>query len=259
MKALLPKLLFACAFVSLAGCAVAAQTQASPCGFTESSYDLLGARTGSGCPFSAEMEMDHTETLSDGTQIRTRSKSLIYRDSAGRIRRDSYAATPMNREASSTPFSTEIYDPVAGIGYERRPMSGPTRRYLLEDATTEPKVAAQPPHPAASTPSSALTEKPAPKVRIDAVFHDEELEPQQIEGLLATGKRSTHTIPAGFAGNDRPITITSEVWSSPELGVTLVSKSSDPRIGEMVTRMFHIDRSEPDPALFQIPTDDKTE
>jgi hypothetical protein len=259
MKTPLSKLLFACTFVSLAGCSVAAQTQTSSCGFTESSYDLLGARTGSGCPFSAEIEMDRTETLSDGTQIRTKSKSLIYRDSAGRIRRDSYAATPMNKEASSTPFSTEIYDPVAGIEYERRPMSGPARRYPIEEATTEPIVAARPPHPTTSAPSSASADKPASRARIDAVSHDEELEPQQIEGLLATGRRSTRTVPAGSAGNDRPITITSEVWSSAELGVTLVSKSSDPRIGEMVSRMFHIDRSEPDPALFQIPADDKTE
>jgi len=33
----------------------------------------------------------------------------------------------------------------------------------------------------------------------------------------------------------------------------VLSKSTDPRSGEHVTRLTHIDRSEPDPALFQVP------
>jgi len=56
-------------------------------------------------------------------------------------------------------------------------------------------------------------------------------------------------------GNDRPIVRVMESWLSPELKITVLSKSSDPRMGENTMRLQGIDRSEPDPALFRAPAD----
>ncbi len=56
-------------------------------------------------------------------------------------------------------------------------------------------------------------------------------------------------------GNDLPIVITTETWYSPDLKVLVMSKSSDPRMGETTYKLTNLSRAEPDPALFQIPAD----
>ncbi|HYE74880.1 MAG TPA: hypothetical protein VEF04_16185, partial [Blastocatellia bacterium] len=83
----------------------------------------------------------------------------------------------------------------------------------------------------------------------------EDLGKQTIEGVVCEGKRTIMTIPAGEIGNDRPIQTISEHWYSPELQVTVMSKTTDPRFGENSYRLQNIIRSEPSPSLFQIPSD----
>ena len=85
----------------------------------------------------------------------------------------------------------------------------------------------------------------------------EDLGSQVIEGVQATGVRSTETIAAGKIGNDRPISIVTEVWTSPELHTTVLSKRSDPRTGEQTFKLTNIQRGEPDPSLFTVPSDFK--
>jgi hypothetical protein len=74
-----------------------------------------------------------------------------------------------------------------------------------------------------------------------------------MEGVAVEGKRVTRTIPAGQIGNTQPIEITSEVWISPDLQVTVMSKHSDPRFGETTYQLTGIQRAEPDHSLFEIP------
>ena len=81
----------------------------------------------------------------------------------------------------------------------------------------------------------------------------EELGTQTINGLAATGKRTTRTIPAGAFGNAQPIQIVREVWVSTDLKVPLTIKSSDPRFGTTVTQLTNVVQGEPDAALFQVP------
>jgi hypothetical protein len=83
----------------------------------------------------------------------------------------------------------------------------------------------------------------------------EQLGKQTIEGVEAEGQRITVTIEAGKIGNDRPIVTVNERWYSPELQTVIFSKNSDPRIGETIYKLINIDRSEPDPSLFQVPAD----
>ena len=80
---------------------------------------------------------------------------------------------------------------------------------------------------------------------------------QTIEGVQAEGRRTTMTIPAGQAGNELPIHIVTEIWYSPELQTTVLSRHSDPRSGETVTRLTNISRSEPARTLFEAPADYK--
>jgi hypothetical protein len=81
----------------------------------------------------------------------------------------------------------------------------------------------------------------------------ESLGTQTMEGVSAKGERQTRTIEAGAIGNDRPIQIVSEHWYSPDLQMDVMTRRSDPRTGEEITRLININRTEPDPSLFQVP------
>jgi hypothetical protein len=83
----------------------------------------------------------------------------------------------------------------------------------------------------------------------------EELGSQNIEGVPATGSRSTTTIPAGAIGNEHPIKVVSEQWFSPDLQVLVMTKHSDPRQGDITYRLLNIVRAEPDRSLFVVPAD----
>jgi hypothetical protein len=78
---------------------------------------------------------------------------------------------------------------------------------------------------------------------------------KEVEGLKVHGERSTWTIEAGKLGNERPIVIVREVWTSPELMLTVQSRDFDPRRGETSYRLVNVKRGEPDPALMKVPAD----
>lgn len=83
----------------------------------------------------------------------------------------------------------------------------------------------------------------------------EALGKQVIEGVEAEGTRTTITIPAGEIGNERAIEMVSERWYSPELQVVVMTKHSDPRMGETSYRLTNINRSEQPKSLFEVPAD----
>lgn len=78
---------------------------------------------------------------------------------------------------------------------------------------------------------------------------------KEIEGVKVTGERTTWTIEAGKIGNEKPIVISREVWRSPELMLTVMSRDADPRQGEQNYRLEKIKRGEPDPSLMKPPAD----
>ena len=52
-----------------------------------------------------------------------------------------------------------------------------------------------------------------------------------------------------------PIVTVTERWYSPELQVTVMNKRTDPRTGTTTYKLTNVNRSEPSPALFQVPAD----
>ena len=71
-----------------------------------------------------------------------------------------------------------------------------------------------------------------------------------IEGVLADGKRTTTTIPAGAIGNERPITTVAEEWTSPELQVLVLTDHKDPRSGDSSYRLVNVTRGDPSPSRY---------
>jgi len=84
---------------------------------------------------------------------------------------------------------------------------------------------------------------------------EQALPAETLEGVRAEGKRITWTVEAGRIGNEKPIVTVREVWSSPELLITLRSRDTDPLAGEDSYRVQHLVRGEPDAALFRVPAD----
>ncbi|HYT68691.1 MAG TPA: sigma factor [Vicinamibacterales bacterium] len=81
------------------------------------------------------------------------------------------------------------------------------------------------------------------------------LEHKTLEGVAVEGRKTTTIIPAGQVGNEQPLTITSEEWRSPELNVLVMTRHSDPRMGDSSYRLQNIIRAEPDRSLFIVPAD----
>lgn len=84
-----------------------------------------------------------------------------------------------------------------------------------------------------------------------------ELGKRDFGGVSADGTLTTHTIPAGQIGNEKPIVVTSERWFAPDLHVVVYSKMVDPRSGETTYRLANVKREEPAADLFKIPADYK--
>jgi len=83
----------------------------------------------------------------------------------------------------------------------------------------------------------------------------EELGSQIVEGVMATGTRSTTTIEAGAIGNAQPIHVVSEQWYSDDLKVLVMTRHSDPRTGDTTYRLTNIVLAEPPKTLFEVPAD----
>ena len=81
------------------------------------------------------------------------------------------------------------------------------------------------------------------------------LPPREIEGLRVNGERTTWVIEAGKLGNEKPIQTVREVWTSPELMLTVMSRDFDPRQGEETYRLKAVKRGEPDAVLMRVPPD----
>ena len=75
------------------------------------------------------------------------------------------------------------------------------------------------------------------------------------DGVEVAVRKITMTTPTGLDGNDQPLVRVCENQYSEELKLTILSKCSDPRAGDTVTRLENLERTDPDPALFQVPPD----
>jgi len=225
----------------------------------------MEAKVVKGAPYSAQAVTEFTQVLADGNRISRTNASSVARDSEGRTRREhSLGAIGPFAAANDAPKMVSIHDPVAG------------KNYMLDANTKTANVLPDlPPHLAPEgmpalhaghvAGAQEIVTAQAGAIQAfhisvsgkdtDANVKTESLGSQTIAGVNATGTRTTRTIAAGEIGNDRPIEITRETWYSPELQITVMSKTSDPRTGDSVYKLTSIDRSEPSPALFAVPGD----
>jgi len=221
-------------------------------GVTTFGYARFAPPVVSGAPYSGEQVAESLQVLADGTRITRRNDGQkMFRDFAGRTRVERFAfPKPMGAPVTALNdiIVVEIYDPILGLRYTLDTVNHIAHRQKVEPVRPPPVVN---PSAVQTAPASVPTAAPAvalrPKVSTDSIGT------QIINGVQAEGHRITQTIPTGAQGNDRPISVITETWDSPELKLRVMSKRSDPRSGENTTQILNINRAEPDPSLFTIP------
>jgi hypothetical protein len=217
-----------------------------------------------GAPYSATTTNESIQTLADGNRIVQTFTGTMARDSLGRTRQDAPLPSIGNISPANAPHLVFIQDPVAQTSYtlnltDKTVMKGPG---MLPPppgaavAVTKEVVRAGAAVPAGEVPRVFALQRTS-SVKDEGDVTTEDLGSQTMEGVLVTGTRTTRTIPAGQIGNDKPISIVTEVWTSPELKSVVYSKRTDPRMGEQTFKLTNIVRTEPDPTLFTVPSDFK--
>jgi hypothetical protein len=221
---------------------------------------FLGAEAGrpgrvvTNAPYSADVVTESTHTLADGNHIKQSSTSKFYRDGEGRTRREQSVNISGLTQNANMPQLVFINDPVAGVNYALN---------AKDHTGTKSTWAARAQGGPRPRTGGSSTAGPGPEPRGfqrragDQNVKTEALGRQTIEGVQADGRRTTMTIPAGQMGNEQPILIVTETWYSPDLQAMVLTKHSDPRNGETVTKLMNISRSEPPHMLFEAPADFK--
>lgn len=234
-----------------------------------------------GAPYSATIVNESTQTLADGNRIVQRATGNTARDSQGRTRQDMALPSIGNMSAANAPHLVFIQDPAAQTAYtlnltdktaHKMPVPPPgalsagfaSGAVQVQHIRAGVTAAAIPPPPNIAIADAGV---PGPQAMVmktqigleQGDIKTEDLGTQTMQGVAVQGVRTTRTIPAGQIGNDKPIEIVTEVWTSPELKTTVYSKRSDPRTGEQIFQLTNIMRSEPDPSLFAVPADFKIE
>jgi hypothetical protein len=222
------------------------QTTSAPAARTEGGC-RLASRTSAGAPYSALHETTSSQTLADGTHIESKQQTYqVYRDSQGRQRTEmrQHFFGPTGEQVEFT-RNIMIIDPVACVEYNLLVSEHVAMRqtYAPNEMTPEEQANAVK-RQGQGTPSEWRHETSTERLGTDTM-----------EGLAVEGKRITTTYPVGSLGNDRPIVVTLEIWTSKEPKLIVFSKRSDPRSGETTERLTNFQLGEPSPTLFQVPSD----
>lgn len=192
-----------------------------------------------GAPCAVVEKVDTWQQLPDGTTISKHVEIRKWRDSEGRFRRESAEL----QSGQKPDFEiASIIDPVNNtltvLHFDRKEAI----RYHLPD---QGKFHL---HPYQDPFDKPLFAREGVQVKT------EKLDGKEIAGVYAEGRRVTRVRPPGTIGNDKPVTSEAERWISPDLKIMLLQWTKDPRESD-TRRVTSLDRSEPNPQLFQIPTD----
>jgi len=177
-----------------------------------------------GAPYSAD-QVTTVRLTTFGSPIESRVVARIYRDSAGRIRREQAIG---GLETPGSPDRSELVvilvDPVAGVMYTLNPATRTAYRMPIDRGVSAPSQG-----------------------------QEESLGTREFEGLVAIGRRASVTLSGSQAGSQAPVEIVDERWDSVDLRVPLLARHRDSRSGEFEQRLANVRRAEPDPNLFIIP------
>jgi hypothetical protein len=217
-----------------------------------------------GLPYQSVEQVSVTTTLPDGQRVVVELRARRYRDASGKTRIEEF---PMKEDGQSqdTPAGILIIDPAADVIHELQTATRTVYSVAiskLEAEAAPPALFRDPTQPInqPNRPGDVVDEyiaalRPPPAVAWGK--GEEDLGTQTVAGLVAHGERETRitvTAPSSAKAIKSANDI-KEDWRSSDLQITLLSKRSSSRYGEVDTRVISIDRHEPDPPLFEVPAD----
>jgi hypothetical protein len=191
-------------------------------------------------PFSATVQIVSHNKLPDGTEHVVKTENHIARSSSGRIRNERRLLVPQSYTGIPRLLSAHIFDPNTRIDMYTDPITRIARQTILP----------QPP----SIPSGQLP--PGQQYKAPGVT-ETPLGEQTFDNVQLVGTRKTRVISAQASGTNEPVTITDDYWYSPDLSIYLIIRHDDPRTGEQLVAVTHIERTEPPAELLAVPEDYK--
>jgi hypothetical protein len=183
-------------------------------------------------PYTAQAVRTSFETSEDGTRVRREDGVVQMRDSQGRTRIEVFQDEDSNCCNRGKPDWVNLYIPLRREFIQLFPgKTASVMTYSVPVPTHGQKV------------GKTMTES---------------LGGRLINGIYAEGARITQVIPSD-GGHGSAIVYVEEEWISPDLKIIVLAKgtSSTNPGEETTTEIRELDRSEPNPALFEIPTDYK--
>jgi hypothetical protein len=191
-------------------------------------------------PMMAIVDIQSSRILKDGTTIEQKSLSAIARDAQGRIFNERRPMIPVSSTVTPPILSIHIYDPQT----RKNTFIDPQQRTAWQSTLNRPPSTVPP--EVGSIPVTGNS--PA-----SPYIKEEDLGTRKMEGVEVHGIRDTQTIPAEANGG-KEITVVDEYWYSEDLRLNMLAIHKDPRTGEQTTTVTQVSRSEPDPAIFEIPS-----
>jgi len=239
--------------------------------------------------FTAEVVTQYDRTLDNGAHIHRESRGRIFRDNQGRMRTESEPPcaqpssqkydhitindpvqqiivylNPKNKTATVLHFSDVVPSAPAASAKQSKPKDKNTIRMGgqpgIGSGPTDTLGVPQVPSGQGNLPSAHSVQAPDGTTSMDAMPFTNAagativpLGTKIIEGISATGTRTTRTISAGTMGNVKPIVCITDTWVSSDLKVTVLTETDDGQAGHSTMKLVNIVRSEPNASLFQIP------
>ena len=200
-------------------------------------------------PYALTRSVTRVQTLADGTTITRTFTMKEACDSEGR--RYSEMHETLYIRADGQPVNLAHYsvsDPVARttITWDDRSKIANVITHMPTPETIQRQTQPMP------VPEVDVTREPQ-AVGAPKQVSREDLGVHTIAGIEAKGTRTTSLIPAGYVGNNRPLSIVTEDWISTQYYLPLLIITDDPRTGKRTDEVIEFKPGEPDPALFKIP------
>jgi len=189
-------------------------------------------------PFSGVVNIERTIVHKDGSVTQFKSTREVARDTRGRIHNELRALIPGSSTNSPPLLHIHLYDPQTRISTQIDVQKRTFWRRTLN-------------HPPSTEPPSIRFAAPDGNAPPNEFTKQEDLGIRDIDGVPAHGIRETQTVTDESDGKE--VVITDEYWYSQDLRVNLLIKHSDPRRGTTTLKVAQVTRTEPDPALFEVP------
>jgi len=205
-----------------------------------------------GAPFSAVGIQENIRATADGNRFIHKLTSRHYRDGLGRTR--------VERDLPRPETAVNADESLATIVTINNKVTGE-----VDSLFTKGKIAS-----VLQRPGTRVVDTPPALPEIFTIFAGVRVGPKDsgwsapvslgeksIEGIPVVGTKRVYTMAAGRVGNQNPVTITVQQWSSPQLGIILDKTSTASTGGSSHYQLTQIVQAEPDAALFKVPADYK--